>query len=94
MPDYIGFVFAFALLYTKASAELSFINLKCLKRLRCAQNEKKLYISGGSDHHGLCSGYYERYANPFDAPCYAQLLAYGTTKEYFEEIKNRKLNRY
>ena len=42
---YIGFVFAFALLYTKASAELSFINLKCLKRLRCAQNEKKLYIS-------------------------------------------------
>ena len=42
---YIGFVFAFALLYTKASAELSFINLKCLKRLRYAPNEKKLYIS-------------------------------------------------
>ena len=55
--------------------------------------EKNLYISGGSDHHGLCSGYYERYANPVEAPCYAPPLAYGTTKEYFDEIKNRKLNR-
>jgi hypothetical protein len=42
---YIGFVFAFALLYTKASTELSCINQRCLERLRCAPNKKKLYIS-------------------------------------------------
>ena len=55
--------------------------------------EKGLYISGGSDHHGLCSGYYERSASPEECPFYTPELAFGTTKEYFDEIKNRKINR-
>lgn len=55
--------------------------------------DKNLYISGGSDHRGLCSGYYERYEDPTQCPKYVPPLSLGTTKEHFEEIKNRKLNR-
>ena len=53
--------------------------------------EKDLYISGGSDHTGYCSGYYGE--NPLESKCYAPYLSFGTTKEYFDEIKNRQLNR-
>lgn len=52
-----------------------------------------LYISGGSDHNGYCSGYANEYKNPRDWPRYADECTLGTTKEYFVEIKNRKLNR-
>jgi hypothetical protein len=55
--------------------------------------EKGLYISGGSDHHGQCSGYYERYPEPELCPRYVPHMTYGTAEEYFREIKNRKLNR-
>jgi len=55
--------------------------------------ENGLYISGGSDHFGLCSGYYDRYKPLEDWVGYTPPLSFGTTKEYFEEIKNRKLNR-
>lgn len=54
-------------------------------------HKKNLYISGGGDHHGYCSGYYEW--EDKTSKFYAPPLTYGTTKEYFEEIKNRKLNR-
>lgn len=52
-----------------------------------------LYISGGSDHNGYCSGYANEYKNPRDWPRYADECTLGTTKEYFVEIKNRKINR-
>ena len=57
--------------------------------------ERNLYISGGSDHHGLCSGYYEGAVvdRIEDFQYYAPELSFGTTKQYFEEIKNRQLNR-
>lgn len=55
--------------------------------------DKNLYISGGSDHYGLCSGYYERYARPEDCDKYRPPFTYGTGKHYFDEIKNRKLDR-
>ena len=53
--------------------------------------EKDLYISGGSDHTGYCSGYYGE--NPLESKHYAPYLSFGTPKEYFDEIKNRQLNR-
>ena len=53
--------------------------------------EKNLYISGGSDHNGYCSGYYGE--NPLESKYYAPYLTFGTTKAYFDEIKNRQLNR-
>ena len=55
--------------------------------------EKNLYISGGSDHKGQCSGYYERYETPQLARCYAPPLSLGTSKEYFNEIKNKRICR-
>lgn len=47
---YIVFVFAFALLYSKAAAELSYINRSCLKCLSLASNKEKLYISKEIKH--------------------------------------------
>lgn len=55
--------------------------------------EKNLYISGGSDHCGQCSGYYERYPTPEECPKYAPYLSFGTSKEYFDEIKTKQLCR-
>ena len=55
--------------------------------------DKNLYISGGSDHYGLCSGYYERAPRPEDSRFYREPFIYGTSKQYFDEIKNKKLDR-
>ncbi|MBQ6846644.1 MAG: PHP domain-containing protein [Oscillospiraceae bacterium] len=55
--------------------------------------EKNLFISGGSDHSGLCSGYYERFENPKECRYYREPFIYGTSKQYFDEIKNKTLDR-
>ena len=55
--------------------------------------ERGLFIAGGSDHSGYCSGYFKLDENAPKSRFYAPPLAYGTTKEHFEELKNRKLNR-
>lgn len=52
-----------------------------------------LFISGGSDHDGLCGGMYAYYEKPEECEFYVEPCSTGTTKEYFEEIKNKKLNR-
>lgn len=55
--------------------------------------ERGLFIAGGSDHSGYCSGYYKNDENATKSRFYAPPLSYGTKKEHFEELKNRKLNR-
>lgn len=58
--------------------------------------EKNLYISGGSDHSGLCGGYYSSCPEGMDIKdyyLYVEPCTVGTTKHYFMEIKNRKINR-
>ncbi len=58
--------------------------------------EKNLFISGGSDHSGLCGGFYSSIPKDQkleDFHLYIPPLSVGTTKEYYEEIKNHKLNR-
>lgn len=55
--------------------------------------EKGLYISGGSDHCGRCSGYYERYPTPEECPKYVPYLSFGTSKKHFDEIKNKRIQR-
>ena len=55
-----------------------------------------LFISGGSDHSGLCGGFYPSYKNMEEALSsrhYCAPLSAGTTKEFYKEIKNLKLNR-
>ena len=53
--------------------------------------EYGLYISGGEDHSGLCGGQYKFYENPREKSCWVEPLTLGTTKEFFDEIKNMKL---
>ena len=58
--------------------------------------EKNLFISGGSDHSGLCGGYYSSCKTEeelLNFHLYIPPHSVGTSKEYFEEIKNYKLNR-
>lgn len=58
--------------------------------------EKNLYISGGSDHSGLCGGYYSSCPKGMDIKDYKKYVepcTVGTTEKYFKEIKNRKLER-
>ncbi len=55
--------------------------------------DKNLFVSGGCDHAGLCSGYYKEDGNEKSNPYYVPYCACGTTKEHFDEIKNKKLNR-
>ena len=50
-----------------------------------------LYISGGSDHEGLCGGMYKYYADYKNTPYYIPECSAGTTKEFFLEIVNREL---
>ena len=54
--------------------------------------EKNLYISGGSDHSGRCNGEGNYRLKPGDKGYYPPKF-FGTTKAYFEEIRDRKLNR-
>ena len=58
--------------------------------------EKNLFISGGSDHSGLCGGYYNSYPTKealMASEHYIKEMSAGTSKEYFDEIRNMKLKR-
>ena len=55
--------------------------------------EKGIFISGGSDHSGLCGGEYSGFEDPKTSSFYLEPCSVGTTKEYFDEIKNAKLCR-
>ena len=58
--------------------------------------ERGLFISGGSDHYGLCGGCYKSYPTEEELKKgrhYIPELSTGAIKEHYEEIKNRKLNR-
>jgi hypothetical protein len=53
--------------------------------------EYGLYISGGADHSGLCGGQYKFFDKPEETHHWAEPMTLGTTKEFFDEIKNMKL---
>lgn len=58
--------------------------------------EHNLYISGGSDHSGLCGGYYSSYPTEealHASPHYIEPLSAGTYEKYFREIQTRQKNR-
>ena len=55
--------------------------------------EKNLYISGGSDHSGMSDGLTAFRAKAND-PAYQPINTRGTTKQHYEEIRDRKLNRW
>ena len=49
-----------------------------------------LYISGGQDHDGLLGGQYSRYESPKETKYYYPPATLGTTKLFYEEIRDRK----
>jgi len=55
--------------------------------------EKNLFISGGTDHEGYLGGSYDSYPTPEDSPFYVPFGQIGTTKAFFDEIRNMQLNR-
>ena len=58
--------------------------------------EKNLFISGGSDHEGLCGGLYDSYPTRealLASPTYVEPMSTGTAKCYYEEIKNSRIMR-
>ena len=58
-----------------------------LEALKIAQ-KYDLFVSGGSDHSGLCGGEYERYENPKESPFWFPEQSLGTTEGFFHEIKD------
>ena len=57
--------------------------------------ERGLFVSGGSDHSGLCGGCYSGFPSEEElkkSPLYIPEMSAGTTKEFFDEIKNRRIN--
>ena len=58
--------------------------------LRIAR-ENNLYVSGGTDHSGLCGGQYPFYEDYENCPWYVPECSMGTTRELFCEIKTRTL---
>ena len=61
------------------------------RALRIA-SDNDMYISGGPDHSGLCGGQYAFFDNYEECEWYIPELSAGTTKEMFDEIKNRRLD--
>jgi len=55
--------------------------------------EKGLYVSGGTDHFGLCGGMYAASKKPEESPHYIPPLSAGTTEHHFREIQQRRLMR-
>ena len=58
--------------------------------------EKGLYISGGSDHSGLCGGYYDSFPDEESLKAsnlYIEPLSSGVTEEHYVELKTRRINR-
>ena len=53
--------------------------------------KRKLFISGGSDHDGLCGGYYSSFENPKESEFYVPECSCGTQEFFFREIKTRTL---
>ena len=54
--------------------------------------EKGLFISGGTDHSGLCGGMYSSFDDPEESTYYLEPQSHGTLEEHFRELQNRKLS--
>jgi len=52
--------------------------------------EYDLYVSGGADHEGLLGGQYKRFENPQETKYYFPPLSLGTTKYFYEEIRDKQ----
>lgn len=49
-----------------------------------------LYVSGGSDHEGMCGGQYPFYEHPEETEFWIPELSTGTTEYFFREIRDKR----
>ena len=54
--------------------------------------EKGLFISGGTDHSGLCGGMYSSFEKAEESTYYLEPQSHGTLEEHFRELQNRSLS--
>ncbi len=55
--------------------------------------ENELFVSGGSDHSGLCGGMYDSFEHPEETPYFIPPLSSGCTEMHFRELKAGKINK-
>lgn len=60
------------------------------KALEIAEREH-LFISGGTDHSGLCGGMYETFEHPEQSPFWMEPQSRGTSEQHFRELQARSL---
>lgn len=50
-----------------------------------------LFISGGTDHSGLCGGMYETFEHPEQSEFWMEPQSRGTSEQHFRELQSRSL---
>ena len=55
--------------------------------------DKELFVSGGSDHSGLCGGMYDSFEHPEETQYFLEPLSVGNTELHFKELKERRINK-
>jgi predicted metal-dependent phosphoesterase TrpH len=53
--------------------------------------ENDLFISGGTDHAGLCGGMYASFEEPEKCKFYLEPGSFGVMKQHFDELKARSI---
>lgn len=62
------------------------------KRSMAIAYAKGLFISGGTDHDGLCGGIYKSLKNIKESVYYHEPLSFGVMEQHFFELKNHSLS--
>ena len=66
------------------------LNIETRRNTLRAARKYDLYVSGGADHSGLLGGEYSKYEKPEETIYYFPPTTLGTTKYFFEEIRDVK----
>ena len=67
------------------------LNEKQSKEVYQIALDRGLYVSGGSDHSGICGGQYAFFENPKESRFWLEPLSTGTTKHHFEEMRDKRI---
>ena len=68
----------------------SALDIKARREALTLAEKYDLFVSGGADHEGLLGGEYSRYEHPEETIFWAPPLTLGTTKFFYEEIRDAK----
>ena len=72
------------------------LNYEIKERAYKIAMERNLFVSGGTDHSGYCSGFYSSCPEGMDIRYFRKYLeprSIGVEERFFRELKDRKLYR-